>query len=58
MTEAERTFIGKMNADAEAYRRRHAGARPANLELPPIGSFAEDFPKAHRLNGEQGKRKD
>ena len=55
MTEAERTFIREMNADAEAYRKHHAGARPANLELPPIGSFAEDLSEAQRLNGEQGR---
>lgn len=52
MNEAERNFIEDMNAKAEAYRRRHAGARPANPDLLRMGSFAEDFPEQHRKNGE------
>ena len=47
----------KMGAEARAYRERHAGALPANPDLPPMGSFAEDFPEQHRKNGERSGAK-
>lgn len=53
MDDAVQKHFAELRAHSEAYRRRHAGALPANPDLPPMGSFAEDFPEQHRKNGER-----
>jgi hypothetical protein len=53
MDDATKRHFVELRAHSQAYRKRHADARPANPNLPPMGSFAEDFPEQHRKNGER-----
>ena len=52
MDEDVEDSFAELRASTKAFLERHAGARPANPDLPRMGSYAEDFPEQHRKNGE------
>lgn len=47
-----------LRRDCDAERSLHANARPPNLDLKPMGSYAEDFPEEHRRIGERNGYQD